>query len=154
MKLPFEMRCTKPELRSWPRCCNAACVGQTFLSASWGDFPVAPRPDWKVRQTGRLESLPYFAWPKSWIISLRIQPKSKPSLIVKTTPRRPCRCPFNFGGISSSSPPREDDSFPCTAAVLTGTSAPTQTAARGYLHSYPAGISTTKLAPTGMLSST
>jgi hypothetical protein len=27
----------------------AACVGQTFLSASWGEFPVAPRPDWKVR---------------------------------------------------------------------------------------------------------
>ena len=34
-------------------------MGQTFLSASWGDFPVAPRPDWKVRRTGRLESLPY-----------------------------------------------------------------------------------------------
>jgi hypothetical protein len=24
------------------RCRRAACVGQTFLSASWGDFPVAP----------------------------------------------------------------------------------------------------------------
>jgi len=41
--------------RDW----KAAYVGQTFLSASWGDFPVAPRPDWKVRRTGRLESLPH-----------------------------------------------------------------------------------------------
>ena len=40
----------------------AACVGQTFLSASWGDFPVAPRPDWKVRRTGRLESLLHLVW--------------------------------------------------------------------------------------------
>ena len=24
-------------------------MGQTFLSASWGNFPVALRPDWKVR---------------------------------------------------------------------------------------------------------
>jgi len=37
-------------------------MGQTFLSASWGDFPVAPRPDWKVRRTDRLESLPYTVW--------------------------------------------------------------------------------------------
>jgi hypothetical protein len=37
-------------------------VGQTFLSAGAGDFPVArfsETPDWKVRCTGRLESLPY-----------------------------------------------------------------------------------------------
>ena len=27
------------------RCHRAAGVGQTFLSASWGDFPVAPWPD-------------------------------------------------------------------------------------------------------------
>jgi len=25
-------------------------VGQTFLSASWGGFPAAPTPDWKVRR--------------------------------------------------------------------------------------------------------
>ena len=37
-------------------------MGQTFLSASWGDFPVAPKPDWKVRRTGRLESLPHVDW--------------------------------------------------------------------------------------------
>jgi hypothetical protein len=41
-----------------------ANVGQTFLSAGGGDFPVATslRPaDWKVRLTGRQECLPYYA---------------------------------------------------------------------------------------------
>ena len=37
--------------------CKAGGVGQTFLSASWSGFPAAPTPDWKVRRTGRLESL-------------------------------------------------------------------------------------------------
>ncbi len=37
-------------------------VGQTFLSASWADFLVGPKPDWKVRRTDRLESLPHFDW--------------------------------------------------------------------------------------------
>jgi hypothetical protein len=40
-------------------CKQVACLGQTFLSASWGEFPVAPRPNWKVRRTGRLESPPH-----------------------------------------------------------------------------------------------
>jgi hypothetical protein len=40
-------------------------VGQTFLSAGGGDFPVATAPpdaDWKVRFTGRQECLPYIGY--------------------------------------------------------------------------------------------
>ena len=55
------------------RHCKAASVGQTFLSASWGDFPVAPRPDWKVRRTGRLESLPHMVWRESQVLNFGIQ---------------------------------------------------------------------------------
>jgi hypothetical protein len=45
-----------------PRCRWAACLGQTFLPASSGDFRVAPRPAWKVRRTGSLECLPHIVW--------------------------------------------------------------------------------------------
>ncbi len=42
---------------------GVALVGQAFQPASAGDFPVARfggTPDWKVRCSGRLESLPYW----------------------------------------------------------------------------------------------
>jgi len=44
-----------------PGMCLARCVGQTFLSAGSGDFPVARSNsrEMKVPWTNRLESLPY-----------------------------------------------------------------------------------------------
>jgi hypothetical protein len=53
----------KPEFRDWLTISKGGHVAQTFLSASWGDFPVAPMPAWKVRRTGRLGSLPHTVWP-------------------------------------------------------------------------------------------
>jgi hypothetical protein len=41
---------------------NRWLVGQTFVSAGSGDFPVVPAlAGSKARRTGRLESLPYAA---------------------------------------------------------------------------------------------
>ena len=34
-----------------------------------GDFPVAPTPDWKVRRTGRLESLPHICFSEESHVS-------------------------------------------------------------------------------------
>jgi len=50
--------------------CRAACVGQTFLSASEGRSSRSA-PDWEVGRTGRLESLRHIVWrgvagPELW----------------------------------------------------------------------------------------
>ena len=58
-------------------------MGQTFLSAIWGDFPVAPRLDWNVRLTGGLESLPGPARPLAWLWRLDIFQQVR---------RHGCRC--------------------------------------------------------------
>ena len=57
--MTFGSSCTNLNSEVEQRRCKAAGVGQTFSSASWDDFPVAPRPDQKVRRTGRLEGLPH-----------------------------------------------------------------------------------------------
>ena len=51
----------KPETKAETLAMAVEFVGQTFLSAGFGGFPVAGTGSrgWKTPRTGRLESLPY-----------------------------------------------------------------------------------------------
>ena len=54
-------RCLNLNSEVGRRDAKAAGVGQTFLSASWGDFLVALKPDWKLRRWSFYICPPYFS---------------------------------------------------------------------------------------------
>ena len=48
-----------PDSRSWPAMPQGCLRGADILVCQLGRLSSRPRPDWKVRRTGRLESLPH-----------------------------------------------------------------------------------------------
>jgi hypothetical protein len=63
----------KPEFLSWPVRLGLLQVAQTFLSASWGDFPVAPSRTGKSGASAGWKACPTLVGLESQVFNFGIR---------------------------------------------------------------------------------